>query len=172
MVVNRAGDTLDQSAAPVTIDAIFVPASLAELKLILPQLSYFNVRGAYFGNDSWARSEVWDMQSPNIQSMTYWNLAALPGATSDEAQFGNTFRERYGKAPTRAAYNAYLAARRIRKAVESGARSATTLWSQINNQESVANSKTIIPLFTVHDKSVTAVTWTPDSVRVGAENDQ
>ncbi len=172
MLVNRAGDTLDQSAAPVTIDAIFIPASLSELKLILPQLSYFNIRGAYFGNDTWSRSEVWEMQSPNIQSMTYWNLTALPGATSEEAQFANSFRDRYAKAPTRAAYDAYLAARRIRRAVEAGARSATALWNQIRNEETDAITKTIIPLFTVDDKTVTAVTWTPDSVRVGAENDQ
>jgi len=93
------GDSLDRYLAPVSLDAIFIPANENELTLLLPQLDYFQVRAIYLGTDTWDNDQILKL-GPRVlgQAVFYSARAAMRQSAGFEA-FAALYTARFGAAP-------------------------------------------------------------------------
>ena len=101
--INEDGDTLDFDIVPAQLDCLFLPGSPGQLKLVLPQINFYNLSAFYLGTDGWGDRDIYSL-SGNITRRTVFPSPFLAGATGDDyLAFAAAYDARYGRPPQRLA---------------------------------------------------------------------
>jgi len=160
--VNERGDTLDADGVPVYIDCLFLPGSPEQLRLLLPQINFYNLNAFYLGTDGWGDESVYRL-GDNITKQAVFPSPFLQEQMSEEyLRFAAAYDLRYGARPQRLASLGYDAVRVITRAVSQGASNREDLVArlgQINKYEGAAATVTFgahrenveLPLYRIVD---------------------
>jgi branched-chain amino acid transport system substrate-binding protein len=98
--LDAAGDTLSSDAIPIELDCIFIAADPEQLRLLLPQLNFYNVHGRLLGTDSWNSKEVLGLDRDIIDGAVFPSSSITDGANSAFEQFRLTYKDQFGIEPT------------------------------------------------------------------------
>jgi branched-chain amino acid transport system substrate-binding protein len=98
----ESGDTLDPDGLPAHVDAIFMPGSASQIRLLLSQVRFYRLRGQYLGSDGWADSDVYRLGDEVTQGAIF-PAADTRGRGRNYEQFAAAFDHRYGVQPDRLA---------------------------------------------------------------------
>ncbi len=130
--VDERGDTLDAEGVPAYVDCLFLPGKASQLRLLLPQINFYNLKGAYLGSDGWGDDAVYRL-SDNVTKQAVFPSPFLQQRVSPEyVKFAAAYDRRYGKQPQRLASLGYDAVRVIAVAVRSGGGTRTELVAQLS----------------------------------------
>ncbi len=99
--INEQGDTIDPEEVPVWIDCIYIPAEATQLRLLLPQIQFYNLKTALLGADGWGQKLVYDL-GENVLGMHYFTSSRIIDDESERVrQFYFDFDKRFGHQPGR-----------------------------------------------------------------------
>lgn len=116
------GDTLDPDGVPVEFDVIYLPGEARQLRLLLPQIRFYNVNGAYLGSDGWGDEVIYEL-GDNVTRGAVFPSPFLGVGTSEEYfRFAVAYDTRYAGQPPRLAALGYDA---VSLALRAAARSRT-----------------------------------------------
>lgn len=105
--IDERGDTLDYDGLPVHVDAIFMPGNPQQVRLLLPQVRFYNVMGTYLGSDSWNDKVIYRLEN-NVTNGAVFPSPYMSGGRSQSYQtFAAAFDLRYGRRPERLANLAF-----------------------------------------------------------------
>ncbi len=65
--LNAVGDTLDAQTIPATVDCLYLPGAGAQLRLLLPQIEFYNISGWRLGNDAFGDDAILNL-ADNVTS--------------------------------------------------------------------------------------------------------
>lgn len=129
--VNEKGDTLDADGIPARVDCLFLPGSPDQIRLLLPQIRFYNLNGSYLGSDGWGDEAVLKL-GDNTTKEAVFPSPFLSGAVSDEyALFSAAYDARFGRQPNRLAALGYDAVRLATRALRSGGGSKEMMIEQL-----------------------------------------
>ncbi|MEK7775512.1 MAG: penicillin-binding protein activator [Candidatus Zixiibacteriota bacterium] len=101
--IDAAGDTLSSDAIPLQLDCIFISAQPEQLRLLLPQLNFYNVHGRLLGTDSWSSKEVLGLDPDIIEGAVFPSSSTANAGNPAFEQFRLTYKDQFGVEPTRLA---------------------------------------------------------------------
>jgi len=167
--VNETGDTIEAEEVPVWLDCIYIPASASQLRMLLPQINFYNLNTVYLGGDGWGSSTVYDL-GESITKKCYFTSSVVDdniGASAEK--FTVDFDLRYGHQPGRLEALGYDAMALICEALKAGhfTRSQITRYiSGIEKYDGVAGKVTFgkyrenieLPVYTIEDQVPRRVT--------------
>ena len=131
--VNEKGDTLDADGIPARVDCLFLPGNPDQIRLLLPQIRFYNLNGSYLGSDGWGDEAVLKL-GDNTTREAVFPSPFLSGAGSDEyTLFSAAYDARFGRQPNRLAALGYDAVRLVTRALRSGGGSKEMLIEQLKN---------------------------------------
>lgn len=131
--VNEEGDTLDPDGIPAHVDCLFLPGSPDQIRLLLPQIRFYNLNGSYLGSDGWGNEAVLKL-GDNVTKEAVFPSPFLTGVSSEEyAHFAAAYDARFGRQPNRLAALGYDAVRLVTRALHSGGDSKEMLIEQLKN---------------------------------------
>ncbi|MCP4684349.1 MAG: ABC transporter substrate-binding protein [bacterium] len=129
--VNERGDTLDADGIPAYIDCLFLPGTPQQLRLLLPQINFYNLNAFYLGTDGWGDQAVYRL-GDNITKQAVFPSPFLQEQMSEEfLRFAAAYDLRFGTRPRRLASLGYDAVRVIALAVSEGASSREDLVDRL-----------------------------------------
>jgi branched-chain amino acid transport system substrate-binding protein len=129
--VNEKGDTLDADGIPADVDCLFLPGSPDQIRLLLPQIRFYNLNGSYLGSDGWGDEAVLKLGDNSTKEGVFAS-PFLTGAGSDEyALFSAAYDARFGRQPNRLAALGYDAVRLATRALGSSGGSKEMLIEQL-----------------------------------------
>ncbi|MEA3296703.1 MAG: ABC transporter substrate-binding protein [candidate division Zixibacteria bacterium] len=141
---NEEGDTLDPDGIPVGIDCLFLPGSPQQLRLLLPQIHFYQLTGNYLGSDGWADETIYRL-GDNVTKGAVFPSPFLVGSNSDEdVQFSAAFDSRFGRQPTRLSRVGYDAIRLVIQACDKGCSSREKLVSALEQTKDFAGASGMI----------------------------
>jgi len=115
--INEKGDTLDADGIPVYVDCLFLPGNAGQLRLLLAQINFYNLNGAYLGSDGWGNDDIYRL-GDDITKQAVFPSPFIEGKSSDEnLKFSAAYDARYGIQPPRLAGLGYDAMNIITRAV-------------------------------------------------------
>ncbi|MDH4158438.1 MAG: ABC transporter substrate-binding protein, partial [candidate division Zixibacteria bacterium] len=118
--INQDGDTLDFDVVPAHVDCLFLPGSPAQLKLVLPQINFYNLSAFFLGTDGWGDRDVYSL-GDDITQRAVFPSPFLAGATGDDyLTFAAAYDARYGHPPQRLANLGFDAVKLAAAAVADG----------------------------------------------------
>ena len=131
--INDRGDTLDIDGLPVHLDCLFMPGPASQIRLLLPQVNFYQIKTAYLGTDSWGDNSLYRL-GDNVTKHAVFPSAFLGTAQSEQAiRFATAFDERYGRAPQRLSALGFDALMIIAQASQSGRQSRGRLLTQLSS---------------------------------------
>lgn len=131
LYVNDNGDTLEADATPARVDCLFLPGNSDQLRLILPQLNFYNLRGAYLGSDGWGDDALFGLDADITRGGVFPSPFMDKGESEAYLRFAPSYLTRYGKKPPRLACLGHDAVRLIAQAVGKGAQTRDQLVKQL-----------------------------------------
>jgi len=97
--INNDGDTIEAEEVPVWLDCIYIPAEAAQLRMILPQIDFYNLNTTYLGGDGWGADLVYRL-GDHVTKTCYFSSGRIESGSSEEAQqFMADFDIKYGRQP-------------------------------------------------------------------------
>jgi len=118
--IDERGDTLDADGIPVSINCLYLPGSANQLRLLLPQIRFYNLNAAYLGSDGWGDDDIYRL-GDEITRQAVFTSPFLQWTRGEEyARFSVAHDARYGKPPQRLAALGYDAVRTITQAYLAG----------------------------------------------------
>ena len=118
--IDEHGDTLDFDALPVYIDCLFLPGSAKQLRLLLPQINFYNLNAVLLGSDGWGDESVYRL-GESVTKRAVFPSPFLEGELSEEnLRFAAAYDARYGTQPRRLARLGYDAIRLATSAISEG----------------------------------------------------
>jgi len=111
--IDAAGDTLSSDAIPLQLDCIFISAEPEQLRLLLPQLNFYNIHGRLLGTDSWNSKEVLGLDPDIIEGAVFPSSSTASAGNPAFEQFRLTYKDQFGVEPTRLAALGYDACNMI-----------------------------------------------------------
>ena len=94
----------------VKVDALFLPASPSDIVMIAPQLAYNQVKLQLLGPESWGDPKVSAQGDVYVEGAIFATLSSGSEMAQAAAAFGERFKKRYGKPPSKQAAQGYDAA--------------------------------------------------------------
>jgi branched-chain amino acid transport system substrate-binding protein len=94
----------------VKVDALFLPASPSDIVMIAPQLAYNQVKLQLLGPESWGDPKVSAQGDVYVEGAIFATLSSGSEMAQASAAFGEKFKKRYGKPPSKQAAQGYDAA--------------------------------------------------------------
>jgi branched-chain amino acid transport system substrate-binding protein len=138
--VDEKGDTLDADGIPARIDCLFLPGSPDQIRLLLPQIRFYNLNGSYLGSDGWGDEAVLKL-GDNTTREAVFPSPFLSGVGSDEyVFFSAAYDARFGRQPNRLAALGYDAVRLVTRALRSGGGSKEMLIEQLKKVQNYDGS--------------------------------
>lgn len=129
--VNEKGDTLDADGIPARVDCLFLPGNPDQIRLLLPQIRFYNLNGSYLGSDGWGDEAILKL-GDNTTREAVFPSPFLSGAGSDEyTLFSAAYDARFGRQPNRLAALGYDAVRLATRALRSSGGSKEMLIEQL-----------------------------------------
>ena len=97
--LNNDGDTIEAEEVPVWLDCIYIPAEAGQLRMILPQIDFYNLNTTYLGGDGWGTDLVYKLGN-HITKTCYFSSGRIENWASETAQqFMSDFDIKYGREP-------------------------------------------------------------------------
>jgi len=125
--VTPDGDTLDPDGVSAYLDCIYMPGNGQQLRLLLPQVRFYKLQGAYLGSDGWADDAVYRL-GDDVTQLAVFPSPFLAGGNSNEyLEFAAAYDARYGGQPPRLAALGYDAVRLAVRAVGDSPRDRAAL---------------------------------------------
>lgn len=106
--LDARGDTVEAEAVPAQVDAIFLPGPTDQLRLLVPQIRFYNLTGAYLGSDGWGSDEIYSLGNDVIRGALF--ASPFLRQASQHPEFSRLYKERYGEDASRLASLGYDAA--------------------------------------------------------------
>jgi branched-chain amino acid transport system substrate-binding protein len=126
-----SGDTLDLDVIPAHIDCLFLPGSPGQLRLLLPQILFYNLNAALLGSDGWGDESVYRLDE-RITRRAVFPSPFLEGDRSEEfVRFAAAYDARFGGTPGRLSRLGYDAVSLATRAARDGAATREGLIRQI-----------------------------------------
>ncbi len=179
--VNEDGDTLDPDGIPAHVDCLFLPGNPRQIRLLLPQITFYNLNGSYLGSDGWGDETVLKL-GDDITKGAVFPSPFLRGASSEEyVRFAAAYDARFGHRPNRLSALGYDAVQLLIAATSSGTWSRKMLSEELKKVRDYhgasgeitfgVNRENIeMPLF--HILSEEAVPLLPSTDLTGYKEDQ
>lgn len=101
------GDTLDPDGVPVEFDVIYLPGEARQLRLLLPQIRFYNVNGAYLGSDGWGDEVIYDLGDDVTKGAVFPSPFLGVGTSEEYFRFAAAYDARYAGQPPRLAALGY-----------------------------------------------------------------
>ncbi|MCB2231090.1 penicillin-binding protein activator [bacterium] len=122
-----SGDTLDLDVIPAHIDCLFLPGSPSQLRLLLPQILFYNLNGSLLGSDGWGDESVYKLD----ERITRRAVFPSPFLEGDRAEafvrFAAAYDSRYGGRPGRLSRLGFDAVTLATRALREGGRTRERL---------------------------------------------
>jgi branched-chain amino acid transport system substrate-binding protein len=119
--INEDGDTLDPDGLPARLDCLFLPGSPEQIRLLIPQINFYNLKGAYLGSDSWSDEAILKLGDDITKGAVFPSPYLMNETGEEYLRFAAAYDARFGRQPSRLASLGYDAARLITRALHSGA---------------------------------------------------
>ena len=130
--IDERGDTLADDGIPAAIDCMYLPGSASQLRLLLPQINFYNLQAFYLGSDGWGDEAIYKLDD-NVTRNAVFPSPFLHQQVSEEAtKFSAAYDFRYGEQPQRLASLGYDAVKTIVQAFSAGASSREDLVRQLS----------------------------------------
>jgi branched-chain amino acid transport system substrate-binding protein len=126
------GDTLNSEATPAQVDCIFMPGVPDQIRLLLPQVRYYNLSGAYLGSDGWGDESVYALGEDVTRGAVFPSPFIRVARSQGYGRFVSAFNESYNRKPTRVAGLGYDAVRVLTEALKRGASTRQLLLDQLS----------------------------------------
>lgn len=118
--LDNRGDTVDADGVAAEVDVLFLPGRAEQIRLLLPQIRFYNLRGRYLGSDGWGDEEIYRL-GDDVTQLAVFPSPFLPTApTEASVRFAAAYDERYGSKPERLARLGYDAMQLVLRAIERG----------------------------------------------------
>ncbi|MDM7973419.1 MAG: penicillin-binding protein activator, partial [candidate division Zixibacteria bacterium] len=160
--LDNRGDTIEADGIAAEVDVLYLPGRAEQIRMLLPQLRFHNLRGRYLGSDGWGDEEIFRL-GDDVTQHAVFPSPFLPAPPSEEAmRFAAAYDERYGAEPERLARLGYDAMQLIVRAVERGRdsrRETARLLAAVRDYAGAAGAVTFgeqrenvaIPLYRIAD---------------------
>jgi len=126
-------DTLHVDALPAAVDVLYVPGSAEQLRLLLPQLQFYNIQATYLGSDGWNDDAIYKL-GDNITRFALFSSPFIQLSQGEEyVRFAAAFNSRYGRPPQRLAALGYDAVRIVALARQQSDGSRRSLVEHLRN---------------------------------------
>ncbi|MBU8932781.1 MAG: penicillin-binding protein activator [candidate division Zixibacteria bacterium] len=125
--VNARGDTIDVDGLPAYIDCLYLPGGQKQIRLLLPQIHFYNLTGAYLGSDQWGEESIYRLGDDITKQAVFPSPFLTGGQTEGYLEFAAAYDARYGEQPRRLANLGYDALTLIGRAHNSGAENPLTV---------------------------------------------
>jgi len=118
--INETGDTIEAEAVPVELDCLYIPADAGQLRMLLPQIDFYNLHTVYLGGDGWSSDIVYRL-GEDVTKSCYFTSGRVESGMGDRAQqFMTEFDIKYGRQPGHLESLGYDAMALICEALRSG----------------------------------------------------
>lgn len=118
--IDERGDTLDFDVVPVHLDCMFMPGTSSQLRLLLPQVHFYNLNAQWLGSDGWGDPAIYDLEKRIVGGAVFPSPFLENNLSEETVKFAATYDTRYGERPNRLARLGYDAVRLAAEAVKSG----------------------------------------------------
>jgi branched-chain amino acid transport system substrate-binding protein len=118
--INDDGDSIEAEEVSVRLDCLYIPADADQLRMILPQIDFYNLHTTYLGGDGWGSDLVYNL-GDNVTKGSYFSSGRLESSKSEIGQqFMANFDAKYGHPPGHLETVGYDAMGLICRALSSG----------------------------------------------------
>ncbi len=126
-IINSQGDTLDLDELPVRLDCLFLPGEPSTLRLLIPQVNFYNVSAEFLGSDGWGGEAVLKLGDNITKGAVFPSPFVSRGSSQEYFDFAAMYDQRYSSQPTRLATLGFDAVRIITAAIKKGSHTRTKL---------------------------------------------
>ncbi len=98
-LIDEEGDTIEAEAVPVRVDCLYIPAEASQLRMILPQIDFYNLSGVFLGGDGWGNEAVFSLGERVLGENYYTSGQTDNDSTSAALKFAADFEKKYGRKP-------------------------------------------------------------------------
>lgn len=130
--INPEGDTLEFDGVPAHVDCLFLPGDASQIRLLLPQIQFYNLQGALLGSDGWGDQVVYKLGDDITRDAVFPSTFLVSPNTAEALRFGTAYDSRYAEQPGRLANLGYDAVMLIGQSILDGAHSRSTLIDQLD----------------------------------------
>lgn len=116
--LNENGDTVEADGASANVDVIYLPGQPEQIRQLLPQMRFYNLRGRLLGSDGWGSEEIYRLGDDVTQEAIFPSPFLPVEPNGESVRFAAAYDTRYGGQPGRLARLGYDAVRLIVQAVE------------------------------------------------------
>lgn len=125
------GDTVELDAVPAHVDCVYMPGDAEQIKLLVPQVNFYNLNGVFLGSDGWGDERIFNL-GDNVTKSSIFPSPFLEKESSEiNLKFSASHDIRYGKRPERLAALGYDAVKLITDAYLDGGTSRDRLTKKI-----------------------------------------
>jgi len=129
--INARGDTLDFDGVPAHLDCLFLPGNSGQIRLLLPQIRFYNLQGDFLGSDGWGDPVIYKLGDDITRRAVFPSTFIASPNSAEALRFGAAYDARYGEQPGRLANLGYDAVTLIGQSINNGAASRADLIHQL-----------------------------------------
>ncbi|MEA2030357.1 MAG: penicillin-binding protein activator [candidate division Zixibacteria bacterium] len=142
--VNSRGDTIDVDGLPAHVDCLFLPGDKKQIRLLLPQIHFYNLTGAYLGSDQWGDEVIYKLDDDITKQAVFPSPFLKRDISESFLQFSKAYRSHYDKPPERLASLGYDAMTLIGRAFSKGAKTPQALTENLKAVRGYSGASGII----------------------------
>ena len=135
IMIDESGDTLRWKEIPVELGCVFAPATSGHLKLILPQLNFYNIKTTVLGTDGWSSQSVRELNLQNWKDVIFSSASILNETRVEQSMFAQLYRLKYDEKPKRLASLSFDAINIISAGIRTGAKSPQRMLKFMNEMK-------------------------------------
>lgn len=109
--VDEFGDTLEPDGLPAHVDCLYMPGSADQLRLLLPQVVFYNLQATLLGSDGWGDKAIYSLGDNITQGAVFPSPFLQRSSSQEHLKFSSIYDARYGKQAPRLASLGYDAVR-------------------------------------------------------------
>jgi branched-chain amino acid transport system substrate-binding protein len=110
---NEDGDTLNIDAVSANVECLFLPGNPDQLRLLLPQIHFYNLNGEYLGSDGWGDDAVYRLGDDITKEAVFPSPFLQFASGVEYDRLAKAYDARYAESPQRLAALGYDAVRLI-----------------------------------------------------------
>ncbi len=131
--ITPGGDTLEIDAVAAHVDCLYLPGDAEQIKLLVPQINFYNLNAVFLGSDGWADDRIYRMGDDVTKTAVFPSQFLEKESSEINLKFSASYDIRYGKRPERLAALGYDAVLMIADAYASGANSRDKLVRKLSD---------------------------------------
>jgi len=142
--IDERGDTVKVDIIPVHLDCLFIPGDQRQVRLLLPQINFYNINTLYLGTDGWGDDAIYRLGDDITKGAIFPSPFMNEAQTDGYAQFAALYDSRYGEKPKRLSNLGYDAMTLLCQAYLNNGRSTSSLTEQIKQTNKYGGASGII----------------------------